>query len=193
VKKSDCLIIVDLQNDFCPGGALAVSGGDEIVGPVNAIMRFFPVVVATRDWHPPEHCSFNTEGGPWPSHCVQNTQGAELHPELDLEGIHIHILKDQYKNVNTYSGFQRTKLADQLKAKEIRQVFVTGLATDYCVKQTAWDAVRNGFQTVVLTDLIRAVNLQEGDGERALEEMKKAGIQLMESSELKVSQDPDES
>ena len=185
MKDSDCLLIVDLQNDFCPGGALAVAGGDEIVKPINEMMKLFSQVAATQDWHPVDHCSFKTQGGHWPPHCIQFTPGAVLHPNLNDKGIAIRVRKGQFRDRDAYSGFQETELDQKLKRCKVRRLFICGLAADYCVKRTALDALRLGYETVVLTNLVRAVDVRPGDGGRALEEMKKAGAVLADSEDLK--------
>ncbi len=185
MNRNDCLIIVDLQNDFCPGGALAVKEGDQIVETINRIMPLFPCVVTTQDWHPQDHCSFKGQGGPWPPHCVQNTQGAELHPGLNRKGIHISIRKGQFQDRDAYSGFQETTLKDDLMKRNVQNVFVAGLATDYCVKHTVLDALKSGFHTTVLTDCVKAVNQNPADGGKALDEMKNAGGILTTSGKLK--------
>ncbi|MBN1689257.1 MAG: nicotinamidase [Candidatus Omnitrophica bacterium] len=185
IQKSDALVIVDLQNDFCPKGALAVPGGDEIVEPINQILPLFSCIVTTQDWHPPDHSSFAKQGGSWPPHCVQGTPGALLHPALVQDKVHLKIKKADAPDFDAYSGFEGTKLARELRGRNIERVFIVGLATDYCVKQTALDAVNEGFRTVVVTDLVRAVNVHPGDGEKALGDMKKAGILFVQSSEIK--------
>jgi nicotinamidase/pyrazinamidase len=181
---SRALLIIDFQNDFTSGGALAVPGGDEIAEPVKRLASEFDHVFATRDWHPPDHASFETEGGPWPVHCVQRTHGAELHPAMrDVE-------VDEIVNVGAeredegYSGFEKSTLADLLRERGVDEVAVVGLATDYCVRASAIDACHEGFDTTVVTDAIRAVEVEPGDGERALEDMKQAGAKLVTSREL---------
>ena len=178
------LLIIDFQNDFTSGGALEVPGGDEIAEPVKRLTGEFDRVFATRDWHPPDHASFETEGGPWPVHCVQGTHGAELHPamrEIEVEAIvDVGVERDD----EGYSGFEKSKLADLLHERGIEEVAVVGLATDYCVRASAIDACREGFKTTVVTDAIRAVDVNPGDGERALEDMKEAGAKLATSREL---------
>ncbi len=180
-QTADCLVIVDLQNDFMPGGALPVPGGDEIVAPINDLAARFPLVIATQDWHPEEHCSFAESGGMWPPHCVQRTWGAKLHAKFDMNRIHLIVLKGQHQDHDAYSGFQETTLKEDLLEHGIKRVFICGLATDYCVKQTAFDALKNRFQVFVLTDLVRAVNLNPGDGERALAEMQAKGAALIDT------------
>jgi nicotinamidase/pyrazinamidase len=181
---SRALLIIDFQNDFTSGGALEVPGGDEIAEPVTRLAREFDHVFATRDWHPPDHTSFETEGGPWPVHCVQGTHGAELHPamrEIEVDEI---VDVGVEREDEGYSGFEKSKLADLLRERDVNEVAIVGLATDYCVRASAIDACREGFDTTVVTDAIRAVNVNTGDGERALEEMKQAGAKLATSREL---------
>lgn len=190
MKPKEALIIVDLQNDFCPGGALAVKEGDAIVEGINRIMRFFPFVVATQDWHPSDHCSFQAQGGPWPPHCIQNTEGAVFHPKLEKSLIHLLIRKGVSCDRDVYSGFQETPLREELDNRGIEKVFICGLATDYCVRQTALDALRYYFQTVVFWDLVRAVNVQPGDEGRALQEIRQAGGILMASDDWREDSRP---
>jgi nicotinamidase/pyrazinamidase len=183
------LILVDIQNDFCPGGALAVQEGDGIVEVVNSLSHLFPFIVATQDWHPSNHVSFKEQGGIWPAHCVQSSYGAELHPNLKQEAIDLYFRKAFKANMDSYSGFdgideQGRSLNEALKAEKIETVYVTGLATDYCVKATTLDALKNNFEVFVVTDAIRAVNVSEGDGEKALQELKQAGAHLISSNEL---------
>jgi nicotinamidase/pyrazinamidase len=181
---SRALLIIDFQNDFTSGGALEVPGGDEIGEPVKRLASEFDHVFATRDWHPPDHASFETEGGPWPVHCVQGTHGAELHAALrDVEVDEIVDVGAE-RNDEGYSGFEKSKLADLLHERGVEEVAVVGLATDYCVRASAIDACREGFDTTVVTDAIRAVDVNPGDGERALEDMKQAGAHLATSREL---------
>lgn len=183
--ERDALILVDVQNDFCPGGALPVPEGDRVVPPLNALLqRVRAFTVATRDWHPPTHCSFKPQGGIWPIHCVAGTPGADFHPALHTARVAQVISKATRPDEEAYSGFQGTQLADLLRKKGVRRVFVAGLATDYCVKATALDAVKNGFEVTVLEDAIRGVEVQPGDCARALEEMKRAGIRLLRTEEL---------
>jgi nicotinamidase/pyrazinamidase len=174
---SRALIIVDFQNDFTPGGALAVPNGDEIAGKINALAASgdYDLVVATRDWHPADHSSFTAQGGPWPVHCVAGTQGAQLHPELDRSRIDILVDKGQAVDTNGYSGFEGTELEEILRERGITQVTVVGLATDYCVKNTALDALRAGFAVTVDGGAVRGVEVEDGDSERALAEVRAAG------------------
>jgi nicotinamidase/pyrazinamidase len=171
------LVIVDFQNDFTPGGALAVRDGDAIAERIDELARSgeYDLVVATRDWHPPDHGSFAAQGGPWPEHCVQGTPGAELHPALDRALVDVVVDKGQDPATEGYSGFEATNLADLLRERGVEHVTVVGLATDYCVKNTALDALRGGFGVTVDSTAVRAVEVQPGDGQRALEEVRAAG------------------
>jgi nicotinamidase/pyrazinamidase len=171
------LLIVDFQNDFTSGGALAVRGGDEIADRINQLAASgeFDLVVATRDWHPPDHGSFADEGGPWPVHCVQGTEGAELHPALDRSNIDLVVDKGQDPATEGYSAFDGTELAAELRDRNVDELLVVGLATDYCVKNSALDALTEGFRVTIDTDAVRGVEVNEGDSERALEEVREAG------------------
>jgi nicotinamidase/pyrazinamidase len=175
----DALIVVDVQNDFCPGGALAVPEGDEVVPAVNALASEMPFVVATRDWHPRNHGSFAAQGGPWPEHCVQDTEGAELHPGIDRSGIDEVVDKGQAVDTEGYSGFESTGLERLLRAHGVDRVHVAGLALDYCVKATALDAKRAGFDVVLHKDATRPVDVTPGDGERAVDELRAAGVEVV--------------
>src|ERR1039458_3665518 len=178
---SDALLIVDVQNDFLPGGSLAVPRGDEVVPVLNRYVRAFAVqnlpVYATRDWHPERHCSFRAQGGIWPPHCVAGTRGAEFAAALRLPPSAVVISKATTPEQDAYSGFQGTNLDQQLRSAGIRRLFIGGLATDYCVLNTVRDALRLGYQVLLLGDAIRAVDVQPGDGQRAEEEMIKLGAQ----------------
>ena len=175
------LLVVDVQNDFCAGGALAVPHGDEVVEPLNKLIDKFlergEPVYKTRDWHPPETKHFVAYGGTWPVHCVQNTKGAEFHPALRDDPRIIVVSKGIGDN-DGYSAFEETNLAAQLREQGIEEVVVGGLATDYCVKNTVLDALKNGFKVKALIDAMQAVDLQHGDGDRALQEMRAAGAQI---------------
>jgi nicotinamidase/pyrazinamidase len=173
----EALLIVDFQNDFCPGGALPVPHGDEIAGRVNELARSgrFDLVLATRDWHPPDHGSFEEHGGPWPPHCVQGTDGADFHPELDRDAVDVVIDKGQRPDTEGYSGFQDTELASVLRERGIDAVTVVGLATDYCVSATARDALAEGLAVAVDTEGIRGIDATPGDCDRALAELREAG------------------
>lgn len=171
------LLVVDVQHDFLPGGALAVAGGDEVLAPIAALIEQggFDLVVATRDWHPADHGSFAAQGGPWPVHCVQHTPGAELHPALDRTRIDVVIDTGEDPAVEGYSGFQETGLRELLHERGIDEVTVVGLATDYCVKHTALDALALGHRVTVDARATRAVDVRPGDGTRALAEVEAAG------------------
>ena len=204
IKKA--LIMVDLQNDFCPGGALAVSGGDEVIPLANQLQNLFDLVVATQDWHPSDHLSFaSNQAGKkvgdtvlvkgieqilWPAHCVQYSQGAEFHSGLNLEGIHRVIQKGTDKVIDSYSAFydnahlKSTGLTEYLQNEKITDVYIMGLATDYCVKFSAIDATRLGFNVFLIKDACRGVELSPGDIDRALAEMRAAGVKIIESNEV---------
>jgi nicotinamidase/pyrazinamidase len=178
------LLIIDFQNDFTPGGALAVEEGDQIAGPIQRLADEVDVIFATRDWHPPDHSSFETQGGPWPVHCVQGTPGAELHPsieDLDIEAI---VDVGREREDQGYSGFEKSDLAQILRDRDVDEVYVGGLATDYCVRASTIDACREGFDVTVVSDAIRGVEVEPGDSERALADMAEAGARIASSSEL---------
>lgn len=181
ITKKDALIVVDVQNDFCPGGALAVSEGDKVVEPLNRLMKKFKLVVATQDWHPKNHISFKAQGGIWPPHCVKGTKGADFHPRLATNRF-THIVRKATKpEKDAYSGFEETGLAGLLKGLKVERVFVAGLATDYCVLATVLDGVKAGFETYVLKDACRAVNVKENDEKKTFEKMKKVGVRIIDS------------
>jgi nicotinamidase/pyrazinamidase len=200
------LILVDLQNDFCPGGALQVNRGDQTIAIANRLLPHFATVAATQDWHPADHESFaaNHPGKQpyemidlhglmqvlWPVHCVQETPGAELHAELDRSRITEVFHKGTDRAVDSYSGFfdngkrKATGLGDWLRSRWIQQVYVMGLATDYCVRATALDARSLGFDVWLVQDGCRAVELKSGDGERAIAELRGAGCAIVESGAI---------
>jgi nicotinamidase/pyrazinamidase len=200
------LVLVDIQNDFCPGGALAVPAGDEVVPVANRLAARFPLVVATQDWHPPAHGSFAAHhpgrkpyelgelgGLPqvlWPVHCVQGSPGAAFHQALEKERIARVFPKGTDPAIDSYSGFfdngkrKATGLGDWLRAQGVEDLTVLGLATDYCVKATALDAVGLGFTVTLVEDGCRAVELAPGDGARAIEEMRAAGVKIAHSEAL---------
>jgi len=184
ITPHDALIVVDVQNDFLPGGALAVAEGNRVLGPLNELMPRFSHVYATRDWHPRNHKSFAAHGGPWPFHCVQGTRGAELSSRLDQGRIGAVISKGTEPETEGYSAFDGTDLAARLKKEGVTRVFVGGLATDYCVKATALDARKRRFPVVVVTDAIAAVKVKPEDEPAALDAMRTAGCTLVDSSEL---------
>jgi len=184
MKKNSALVIVDVQNDFCPGGALPVPEGDTIVPILNKYIEKFQKaglpIYASRDWHPEKTKHFKAFGGLWPPHCVQGTKGAEFHPDLKLPKETTILTKGEDPNEDSYSGFQGRDaagvgLAGLLRQRGVERVFVGGLATDYCVKSTVLDGVREGFKVVLLADAMRGVDLQSGDSDRAIQEMLRAG------------------
>ncbi len=187
------LMIVDVQNDFCPGGALAVPGGDAVVAPLNrAIAQFLTAglpIIASRDWHPATTGHFQSHGGPWPVHCVQHSDGAAFHPNLRLPASTILLSKGMDTGSHGYSAFEGmnesgTPLVQILKSLHITRLCVGGLATDYCVKATVLDGLRQGFAVVLLSDAVAAVNIQPEDGSKALAEMKQAGAEILPVGEL---------
>ncbi|TMA95956.1 MAG: nicotinamidase [Deltaproteobacteria bacterium] len=194
MQAKDALIIVDVQNDFCPGGALAVSGGDEVVPVLNrAIERFTKAglpIFATRDWHPEKTNHFKTYGGIWPVHCVQGTRGAEFHAGLELGKDTVVVSAGMVPDEDGYSGFQArdpsgARLAELLQRKGVERIIVGGLATDYCVKHTVLDGLKEGFKVLLLADAIRAVNLKPHDGELAIAEMIRAGaVKVLDFTEI---------
>lgn len=168
------LLAVDVQGDFLPGGALGVRHGDAVVEPLLRAARKVDLVVATRDWHPAHHVSFAERGGPWPVHCLAGSDNAAVHADVDRVA-NVVVSKGTNSELDAYSGFDGTPLAAILRAAGVTRVLVGGLATDYCVRATALDALREGFEVVVLRDAVRAVDVQPGDGERALAEVEAAG------------------
>ena len=189
MEKRRALIVVDVQNDFCPGGALAVPRGDGVVPVINKLLIDvgFSYLVVTQDWHPENHCSFEENGGQWPRHCVHNTLGAELHPDLIVEDacFFLRIAKGIDEGRESYSGFDgNINLEMVLRNAGPEQVYVCGLATDYCVKATALDSQKAGFETFVIIDACRGVNVKKGDVGRAVQKMRRAGIKIVTSREL---------
>ena len=187
MKRS--LVVVDVQRDFCEGGVLPARNTSGLVAPLNAAIAWCIqcqiICVFTRDWHPVNHCSFHSQGGPWPTHCVQGTPGAEFAAGLQLpnSALVIDIEKDSDKANMSYSAFENTNLEAELLARRITDVAACGIATDYCVKATVLDAVRCGFRTSVLTDLIRPIEVHTGDSANALAEMKSVGATLLTCQE----------
>lgn len=193
--QDSALVLVDIQNDFCPGGALAVEEGDQIVEAVNRLMPRFPLVISTQDWHPANHVSFKAQGGPWPPHCVQGTSGAELHPALNTQTIAHYFCKATSPNKDDYSEFEGRDEEDRsldqlLKSHDVQRVFVVGLATDYCVLATVLDGLKLGFEVFVVTDAVRAVNVEPEDGANALRQMSAAGAHLVTSDEILEAGEP---
>jgi len=182
---SDALIVTDVQRDFCPGGALAVKGGDEIIPIINKLIPKFEHVVYTRDWHPADHISFSNTpefvDKSWPVHCLADSPGAQFHPDLNVpEGAWL-VNKGTHPEREAYSAFEGTDLAKELERRGIERVFICGLATDYCIKNTALDALRRGFQTIVLVDAIRGVDVPPGSAEEAVDDMRSSGVRITES------------
>lgn len=188
VNQTDALIVVDVQNDFCVGGALAVRDGDAVVPVINRISALFSRIFYTRDWHPANHCSFSDApefvDKSWPPHCVQDTPGAEFHPELYMPDDAVVISTAADPDREAYSGFEGTALAAQLRDAGIRRVFVCGLATDYCVRATVLDALSEGFEAVLVEDACRGVDIPAGNAAAAVEEMRKAGAAVVHSREV---------
>jgi nicotinamidase/pyrazinamidase len=200
------LIITDVQNDFCPGGALPVTEGDKVIPVINRVRKCFDIVVATRDWHPKDHVSFasNHPGKKpgdviqlhgrqqvmWPDHCIQNSYGSDFKPGLNISKNDMIIFKGTDPQIDSYSCFMdndkknMTGMDDYLKKKKIKDVYITGLATDYCVKWSVMDAITLGYNVFVITDAVRGVDLVSGDSQKALEEMRSSGAQLVHSSEV---------
>jgi len=186
--REDALLVVDVQKDFLPGGSLAVIDGDAVVPVLNQYIAHFVAhdlpVIATRDWHPANHCSFKAQGGPWPPHCMASTKGAEFADNLQLPAGAVVISKATTAEKDAYSGFEGTDLDQQLKQQGVVRVFVGGLTTDYCVLNTVRDARKLGLEVLLLTDAIRAVDVKSGDGENAIAEMKRLGAEPVTLSML---------
>lgn len=189
IDKHTALVVVDIQIDFCPGGALAVADGDKVVEPLNKYIEKFRVagapIIFTRDWHPPDHSSFKSQGGPWPPHCVQGTEGTKFHPDLVIPPEEEVVSKADRKD-EAYSFFQGTDLAERLHKRGIKRLLVGGLATDYCVKETVLDGLREGFEVFHLDDASRGVNIKPDDSEHALREMVSKGAKRITIKDLDV-------
>ncbi len=193
MEEKKALLVVDVQNDFCPGGALTVPQGDKIVPVLNKYMMIFSrkkwPIFASRDWHPPKSKHFKKFGGPWPEHCIQNTRGARLHPYLRLPRETILLSKGMDPDKDSYSAFQavdsrRTGFFELLKSSGIKELLIGGLATDYCVKSSVLDALKFGFKVKLLIDAIKGVNVKPEDSEKAIEEMVRGGAEKMTLEEL---------
>ena len=183
--EHDALIVVDVQNDFCPGGALAVPEGDKVIVPLNRLLHLqWRTIVGTRDWHPANHHSFKAQGGPWPPHCVRETAGAEFHPALKSATFQKIISKGVTSEDPGYSAVEGTTLVPYLLEHGVKRVFVGGLATDYCVKATVIDLLREGLDVFVLTDAVRGVNVDPADSRKALGAMQGDGATLIESTHV---------
>jgi nicotinamidase/pyrazinamidase len=183
LQKGDALIIVDIQNDFLPGGSLAVAGGEQVIPVINAYVAKFQQhglpIVATRDWHSPDHSSFVPQGGPWPEHCVAGSKGAEFSPDLSLPETARIFSAGFEKMAAGYSGFENTDLHTYLNHAGIKRLFIGGIATDYCVLHTVLDALHYRYRVFLLQDAIRAVNVNPEDGENAVRKMRANGAELL--------------
>jgi len=179
MRTRRALIVVDFQNDFCPGGALPVRNADKIIEPTNKMISKFldegSPVFFTRDWHPRDHCSFRPDG-PWPPHCVKNTPGADFHRALLVPKHATIVSKATTKNSEAYSGFEGTDLAERLTEERVREVYVAGLATDYCIKNTALDAASDGFVVNIISDCVKGVNVKPQDSANAFRAMVSKGV-----------------
>lgn len=188
VGAGDALLVVDVQNDFLPGGSLAVPAGDAVLPAVGRALQHFAAlglpVFASRDWHPPDHCSFRSQGGPWPPHCVAGTPGAGFPAALRLPAGAVVISKATTPARDAYSAFDGTDLHARLQALGVRRLIVCGLATDYCVQASVFDALALGYAVVVLADGVAAVNVQPGDGERALAAMQRRGAVVAAAADV---------
>ena len=192
--KQSALILVHLQNDFFPGGSLSVQNGDHILPQVNQYIGYFQhqqaAIMATRDWHPSNHCSFQEAGGPWAPHCVQGSRGAQFHANLHLPTGSLIISGATNPNKEVHSGFDGTSLADYLEDRNVTTVYIVGLATEHWIKQTALDGIKLGLRVVVLEDAICGVNLKPDDSEQALQEMATAGAIRATAKDLGLSSQP---
>jgi nicotinamidase/pyrazinamidase len=190
-EKGDALVVVDVQRDFLPGGALGVPKGDEVVPVLDRYIAAAAAagvpVFASRDAHPVNHCSFEAYGGPWPPHCVAGTEGAELAPELHLPAGAIEVNKGTREEPDAYSAFDGTDLDRELRDRGVRRLWIGGLATDYCVLQTVLDARKAGYDVLLLEDAIRSVEVRPGDGARAIERMREAGATPVRYSDLRLA------
>lgn len=206
MKTKKAIIMVDLQNDFCAGGSLAVPEGDQVIPLANQLQDYFDLVIVTNDWHPKDHMSFasNHPGKKvgdvipvhgiqqilWPDHCVQGTKGSELHPQLNLRKVDHEIHKGIDKTIDSYSAFfdnehlRSTELAEYLQQNNVKDIYIMGLATDYCVKYTCLDAVKLGFNAYVIEDACRGVELNPGDVKNALQMMREAGVVIISSQDV---------
>ncbi len=205
-KKKNTLMVVDVQNDFCPGGALAIQDGDRVIPVINQIQPIFDTIIATQDWHPPDHVSFAAKHPGknvyeiididgisqvlWPPHCISGSMGAAFHPDLETKRFKFILRKGMNPNLDSYSVFLEndrkspTGMDGYLRSQEITRVFLSGLATDYCVLYSALDAVSSGFETIVVLDACCGVDVPEGNIEKAIRLMKRSGVKIISSSEL---------
>lgn len=192
IHSDKVLLIVDVQNDFCPGGSLAVSNGDQVVAPINKLIKHFLdnrwVAFASRDWHPLDTGHFATNGGAWPIHCVANTDGAKFHKDLNLDGVGI-ISKGMDRNKDAYSAFDGfcegySPIVGVNRPRYVKEIYVCGLATDYCVQATTLSSIKHGYKTYVVIDACRAVNMKPNDEIDAINEMKEAGAIITTTEEI---------
>jgi nicotinamidase/pyrazinamidase len=190
----DALLVVDVQKDFLPGGALGIDGGDAVVAPLNRLLAAWRAsglpVYLTRDWHPTGHCSFAAQGGPWPVHCVAGSSGAEFSPQLERARGDVVVSKATRVDRDAYSALDGTQLTDELVRTGVRRIFIGGLATDYCVRATGLDARAANFDVVVLRDAVCAVNVHPDDGQKALSELAAAGAVLATTDEVLAGMGP---
>lgn len=181
------LVVVDVQRDFCPGGSLGINHGDSIIPRLNRVIEAFQraklPIFFTRDWHPPDHCSFRAQGGIWPPHCVMGTDGAGFHSDLEVPPGSVVINKASDPSLEAYSTFQGTDLERQLRERHIHEIVLGGLATDYCVKESSLDALRAGFGVSVLKDCVKGVNLRRNDSALAIRAIATRGARLISSEE----------
>jgi nicotinamidase/pyrazinamidase len=182
--QADALLVIDMQYDFLPGGSLGVPDGDQVLAPINRLLALYDrqhlPIFASRDWHTVDHCSFAARGGPWPPHCVADTRGAAFSDQLALPAQAVVISKAATADEDAYSAFNGTGLAQQLRQQGVKRVAVCGLATDYCVLNSVLDALGEGFDTLVVTEAMRAVDVNPGDGERAVGQMVARGAITVE-------------
>ncbi len=187
IDKHTVLVVVDVQRDFCPGGALPVAEGDKVVPTLNQYIEKFREagvpIIFTRDWHPPDHSSFKDQGGPWPPHCVQQSRGAEFHPDLTAPP-EVEIVSKADKRDEAYSFFQGTDLATKLHERGIKRLLVGGLATDYCVKETVLDGLKHGFEVFHLDDASKGVDVKTGDSEQSLQDMVAKGAKRIKLNDV---------
>ena len=185
-KYLEALIVVDVQNDFCPGGALAVENGDKVISGINKLLSIDKWLrVGTRDWHPDNHISFQKHGGIWPEHCVRESVGSEFHRLLHSHFFQKVVSKGTKETLEAYSGFEGTELSEILREYGVKKIFICGLATDYCVRATALDARKEGFEVVLISDCVESVNIKAGDGEKAIQEMTEFGCAMLKSTDFK--------
>jgi nicotinamidase/pyrazinamidase len=188
IETTDALIVVDVQNDFCPDGALQVADGDLVIPPINDLIARFRHVVLSRDWHPANHCSFAESpqfmDRSWPVHCVANSPGAQFHRDLHMPANALIISKGTHADCEAYSAFSETGLAEHLRERGVTRLFVCGLATDYCVKETVLDGLRNGFVMFMIEDACRGVDIPAGSAALAVDDMKAAGAGVCQSGDF---------